>query len=168
MTMSFGVLVSMENNAGSGEITRRFVRDSSGNIVYLPTENKTKTLFSWMVSSDTRRPNPTVDNVTKKVFAAIENGKQVEVESSYGLPPPGTRGMIYMSCGCGVPFRRGVGYLVTDAGGKFHRIDAIALHHVACHRSKLDEEELSFLASLPECSIPCDEQVLKTKLQTSF
>jgi|AntRauTorcE11897_2_1112592.scaffolds.fasta_scaffold71961_1 hypothetical protein len=108
-----------------------------------------KLLFTWC-SVD----KPTQDHVTRELanlWAACKHGKEVDVNSSYGKPPAGTRGMFYHTCGCGFDFDhiQDRGYAIGDTDGNEYLVDAMALHVVACHWNKLDAEEVKLLHALP-------------------
>ncbi len=114
-------------------------------------------LFGWFVTSERKKVYPNVDQLTKNLFVAMRDGHRVSVPE-IGTPLVGHPGTNHTCCGCGVTLRKGIGYCIKDITGTPHIVDAIAIHHVACHRNKLDQREWKLLRNLPKATIP-DEKV---------
>jgi hypothetical protein len=122
--------------------------------------------FNWMARSG--EATLIVDDATKDVWAACKTGEKIKVQSEYGLPPPGYRGIIYHSCGCGMPLERNVGYKLQGVSGKSYVVDSIVLHLIASHRNKFNQQEIDLINDLPDRAIDCNEAELKTKLRHSY
>lgn len=111
-------------------------------------------LFNWCARSE--RGVKLANSITpsqdlKNLWAACKAGQSVVVESDYGRPRPGYRGIFFHTCGCNYPFDhvQDKGFRIVDRNGKEHIIDKMALHVTACHPQKLDDDERALLAALP-------------------
>ncbi len=120
--------------------------------------------FNWMVASSERR-EPIVTETVASLWAACKAGEQVQVDSIYGRPKPGYRGVIYTACGCGFPLTRDIGFAITGADGTKYVVDSMSLHVVSCHEEKLDPEERQLLGNIPRSQVIVSPEELQSYLK---